>query len=63
MHAVEELLQEKRISAETAKTINELRKLRNEAAHMSDFAIGADQALEYQRLAERVQTALSLIYR
>jgi hypothetical protein len=60
---VEKLLREERISSETAKIIEDLRKLRNEAAHLPTFAIEPDQALEYQRLAGRVVAALSLIYR
>ena len=54
-------LEEKLISEETYEAIDNLRRLRNEAAHRVGGAdITADQAREYLQLVDRVLRAMTL---
>ena len=55
---LDELRSTGRVTPEIAKIVDDLRRLRNEAAHLPTFAIETDKALEYYRLARRVTEAL-----
>lgn len=46
------------LTAELSRVIENLRSLRNEAAHYPQFAPGVAEAIEYAQLADRVTAAL-----
>ena len=48
------------LDAETIALIDELRQLRNEAAHADQFDLGPDQAQHYTDLAQRLAATLKL---
>jgi hypothetical protein len=56
--AADQLLKANVLAPEMVKIISYLRNLRNEAAHLSKFAIEPEQALEYARLAQQIIATL-----
>ena len=55
------LRQDKRIDSEVIHLLNELRMLRNSAAHSQDFAISPDLAIEYAQTAKMLVNYLNSI--
>lgn len=63
LSAMRQALEAAGLPAETVSLFDDLRALRNQAAHHSDFAIESTQALEYALLAQRVEAAIARLHR
>tara|TARA_Y100000034_G_scaffold131201_2_gene191438 strand:- start:76 stop:681 length:606 start_codon:yes stop_codon:yes gene_type:complete len=60
-HLIKQLYEQNRVPKETVNTFKSLRSLRNQAAHLPDFALDSDEATRYLDLALKVVASLAMV--